>query len=132
MDSELQQSITKFLEKREDVTLAIIYGSAAEQRQNPESDLDLAVAGDQPLDAQSKMELIEEFALLVGRPIDLVDLQETHGTLLKQILTKGKVIYKEDVVLYGEIIKRMLFHEADFMPYYNRILKERRERWINN
>lgn len=131
MDDKIITSIKRLLQKHEDIHLALIYGSAAEGRQTQESDLDLAVAGDRPIDTQSKMELIEELALLTGRPIDLVDLQTTHGTLLKQIVTKGTVIYKENAVLYGEIIKRMLFNEADFMPYYNRILKERQERWIN-
>lgn len=132
MEDKTLHSIKELLQKHDEVQLAIVYGSASEDRQTPESDLDLAVAGEEELSADSIMSLIEELALIVKRPIDLVDLQTTHGPLLKQILSKGEVILKENTTLYGEIIKRMIFAEADFMPYYNRILKERREKWINS
>jgi len=125
-------SIQKLLQKCPEIQLAIIYGSAAENRQTPESDLDLGVAGKKPLTAELKMKLTEDIALISERPVDLVDLQKTHGTLLKQILTKGTLILKKDTTLYGDTIKRMLFEDADFMPYYNRILKERRDKWINS
>lgn len=132
MEDKTLQSIKKLLQEHDEVRLAIVYGSASEDLQTPESDLDLAVAGTEQLSATSMMKLIEELALITKRPIDLMDLQTTHGPLLKQILSKGEVILKKDATLYGEIIKRMIFAEADFMPYYNRILKERRERWINS
>lgn len=132
MEDKILQSIKELLQEHDEVRLAIVYGSASENRQTPASDLDLAVAGKEQLSATSMMKLIEELALIAERPIDLVDLQTTHGPLLKQILSKGEILFKEDPTLYGEIIKRMIFAEADFMPYYNRILKERRERWINN
>lgn len=125
-------TIQKIFQKQPKIQLAIIYGSAAENRQRPESDLDLAVAGKDPLTPELKTKLIEDVALITKRPVDLVDLQTCHGTLLKQILTKGTLILKKDSALYGDIIKRMLFEDADFMPYYNRILKERRDRWINS
>lgn len=131
MDKKSLQLVKQLLQKHEDVSVAIVYGSAAEDRQNPKSDFDLAVAGAQPLDSESKMELIEELALITGRPVDLVDLQTTNGTLLKQVLTKGKILYCSNTTLYANIMKRMLFNEADFMPYYFRTLKEQRERWID-
>jgi len=124
--------IRELLQKQPEIPLAIIYGSAAEKRQAPESDLDLAVASKKSLSAELKMKLIENLAVITGRPVDLVNLQTTHGPLLKQIRTKGTLILKKDTTLYADIIKRMLFEDADFMPYYNRILKERRDKWINN
>ncbi len=115
MEDQTLHSIKELLQKHDEVQLAIVYGSASEDRQTPESDLDLAVAGEEELSADSIMSLIEELALIVKRPIDLVDLQTTHGPLLKQILSKGEVILKENTTLYGEIIKRMIFAEADFV-----------------
>lgn len=31
---------------------------------------------------------------------------------------------------YAELISRRLFDQADFFPYRNRILEERRRKWI--
>jgi len=84
-----------------------------------------------PLTADQKQALIEELVSMLGRPADLVDLQESSGTLLHQILTKGELIFCNDYALYARIINKMLFNQADMMPYHNRILKERRERWIS-
>jgi hypothetical protein len=77
------------------------------------------------------MNITEALAVKLKRAIDIVDLKETTGTLLHQILTKGQLVYCTDRILYAELIKKMLYNQADMMPYHNRILKERREQWIN-
>jgi predicted nucleotidyltransferase len=114
-----------------DILLCILFGSLAHGRETYDSDLDIAVSGKNPLQAPEKQVLIEELAVEFGRPVDLIDLQTTSGTLLHQILTTGELIFCHDHHLYAEIIKKMLFNQSDFMPYHDRILKERRERWIN-
>lgn len=114
-----------------DIKLAILYGSFQKNNENYKSDVDLAVAADKILDSEIKMILIEKLSSVTGRPIDLVDLQSTHGTLLKNILTEGSIIYRIDNTLYANILKRMLFNDADMMPYYYRTIKEQRERWLN-
>jgi predicted nucleotidyltransferase len=113
------------------ILLCILFGSVAEQRATFSSDLDVAVAGNKPLGVDERQALIEELALEFGRPVDLIDLQTTAGELLHQILIKGKLIFCHDHLLYAGIIKKMLFNQSDMMPYHDRILKERRERWIN-
>lgn len=76
------------------------------------------------------MVLMEELAELIGRPIDLIDLQTVGEPLQRQILKQhGKRIFGKDA-LYAEFIKWHVFEEADCMPYYRRILKERRNTWI--
>lgn len=111
--------------------LCILYGSFAAKKESRDSDLDIAIACGASLESTQKQELIEQLALIFGRPVDLVDLQTVSGTLLHQILTKGTLVNCRDHQLYAEIIKKMLFNQHDFMPYHRRILKERRERWIN-
>lgn len=127
----IRKKITDLLNQEDTISLGILYGSLANHTAGRESDLDLGVAGTVLLDKDQKINLVEKLALLTGRPVDLVDLQETHGTLLHQILTTGELLYCSDTSLYAEIMKRMLFNQADMMPYYYRILKERRETWIN-
>ena len=96
----------------------------------PESDLDLGVAAAESLDTAMKTALIEALAEISGRPVDLVDLQVVSGPILQHVLTRGKLIYCVDRTLYAALIRTMLFNQSDMMPYYERILAERRKAWI--
>lgn len=112
------------------VVLAILFGSMAQDRARTHSDLDIAFATSLPLTAQAHMVIIEELALAVGRPVDLIDLDQTHNPVLRQILTKGRRVLCHDRTRYAELMLRMVYEEADDMPYYRRILSERRQAWI--
>ncbi len=127
----IQNHIKQVLESFPDITIGILYGSSAENRLRFESDLDIAVAGNKALSSNEKKELITELAEKLNRPIDLVDLRQINGTLLHQALTNGILIHCLDRNLYAALMKKMLYNQADMMPYHDRILKERRERWIN-
>lgn len=127
----LDSIIKKNLEQFPDVSLGILYGSAAKGKTRMDSDVDLAIAGEKSLPKDSLINIIEILATKLNRPIDLVDLKETNGTLLHQIISKGKLIYCTDRILYAELIKKMLYNQVDMMPYHDRILKERRKKWIN-
>lgn len=112
-----------------EIRQAILFGSLATGQGRHDSDVDLAIDAGQPLEMQAKMKLMAELAERTGRPVDLIDLQTIGEPLLGQILKHGKRILGEDG-LYAELIKRHVFDEADFMPYYRRILRERRRAWI--
>jgi len=117
------------LEQFPQVSLAVLFGSAALGSQQPNSDLDIAVAANRPLTANERTAIISALAERTGRPIDLVDLNGVSEPLLGQVLRHGRRILGSDT-LYGELISRHLFEQADFMPYRSRILAERRVAWI--
>ncbi len=121
--------LRSILAARSDVRLAILFGSLATGKARAESDVDIAVDLGKVMGAEEKIALIGALAEATGRPIDLVDLRTVGEPLLGQILQHGKRLLGEDTV-YAELIKRHLFNEADFMPYYRRILEERRRAWI--
>ena len=126
--SELDR-LRDFLAQRGDVELAIVYGSVAAGMAGFDSDLDLAVDLGRELSAADKVELISGLAELTGRPVDLVDLRTVGVPLLGQILAHGQRLLGSNT-RYAELVSRNLFDTADFLPLRNRILKERRERWI--
>lgn len=88
--SDLDQKIKHVMARHPSVGLAILFGSMAKDRARNDSDLDIAVASSSPLTAQTHIAIIEDLALAVGRPVDLIDLDRTHNPLLQQILTKGR------------------------------------------
>ena len=129
--SALTDPIACLLARYPSMKLGIVFGSVVEGRATPESDLDLGVAATQPLDTAMKTTLIEALAEIAGRPVDLVDLHAVSGPILQQVLTQGQLIYCTDQMLYAALIRDMLFNQSDMMPYYDRILAERRQSWIS-
>lgn len=127
----LRASIVSCLDRRASVGLGMLYGSVGRGTAGPQSDLDLAVLGHDPLSAEEKLSILQDLAVHVGRPIDLVDLHAASGVLLGAVLRTGVRIYEADGRLYPELLRRYLLDAADFLPYRDRILAERRDAWID-
>ncbi len=129
MDLSLQQAILAAISTQPGIGLAILFGSLAAGQGRMESDLDLAVDAGRRLTDSEKVALISELAGRTGRPVDLVDLHAAGEPLLGQILQHGKRILGSDTH-YANLIRRHLFDQADYLPYRDRILAERRQAWI--
>ncbi len=127
--SDLFVDIRQVLNRHPQILLAVLFGSLAKNTAGVESDLDLAVSADRPLETNDKMQLIEELAYLTGRPVDLVDLSTVGEPLLGQIIVGGRRILGDDT-RYALLLSKHLFNQADFMPYQRRILRDRRLAWI--
>ena len=119
------------LERDGEIELAILFGSMAMGSYTEKSDIDLAVKKQRPISAQQKIELIEQIALLTGRAVDLVDLSTVGEPLLGQILKYGKRLLGSDTA-YAEIGLKHVYAQADFVPYIQRTLEERRQKWLNS
>lgn len=132
IDQKLRDSLVKGLENFPQIKLAILFGSVASGKERPGSDIDLGIAADHVLTFEDKSKINSMLFDICGRPVDLIDLQKKQEPILTQVLTKGLVLFCHDKRLYAELIKTMMFDQADFMPYRSRILKERREKWINS
>ena len=127
----LFETLRKVLENFPFVRLCIVFGSTASGKATSDSDLDLAVAAEEPLTVENCLELTEALSAATGRSVDLIDLVTEAGPIIKQALSKGAIVQNSDTLLYARLISRMLFSEADMMPYYHRILRERREQFLN-
>ncbi|VAW64553.1 DNA polymerase, beta-like region [hydrothermal vent metagenome] len=131
--NESQADITQlqaFLKKEPGVELAIVYGSLASGNFTSESDVDLAIQKSEPLSKKQRMYIIEQTALITGRAVDLVDLSSVGEPLLGQILKYGKRLLGSDVH-FAELGLKHVYAQADFVPYIERTLKERRDKWLN-
>jgi predicted nucleotidyltransferase len=125
VDNQLREVLAGFPE----LILALVFGSVAKGLQRIDSDLDIAVVAKQALTVDEKIVIISALAEKTGRPVDLVDLKVVGEPLLGQIVQHGRRLLGSDGE-YGRLISRHLFEQADFMPYRNRILAERRAAWI--
>ncbi|MBK7765556.1 MAG: nucleotidyltransferase domain-containing protein [Sulfuritalea sp.] len=125
IDAQLREVFARFPQ----VVLVLLFGSVAAGQQRTDSDLDVAVAAGHPLTMEEKIAMIGLLAERTGRPVDLIDLNGVAEPLLGQIVRHGRRVLGSDT-LYGQLISRHLFEQADFMPYRTRLLAERRMAWI--
>lgn len=128
--TELIQTIHGVLARYPQIELAFLFGSLAKGKARPDSDIDLAVQADKPLDVTTKMAIIGDLAAAFGRPVDLVDLRRVGEPLLGQILQGQRVL--GSTTSHGRLLAKHLRDVADFLPYRDRILKYRRDKWINS
>ena len=131
MSADIFQTVATTLANEPGIKVALVYGSAAAGKMRPGSDVDVAVLFDRPLDMESRLALWGKLTDALHREVDLVDLYDLGGEILHQILTKGRVIIKNDAQAYYLLLQRMVYNEEDFMPQVRRALRTRIERFAN-
>ena len=129
MDAQIQQ-VSQWLATQPDIRLAVGFGSVFDGTSKPDSDIDIAVRAEKPLDAERKTELIEAIVRLTGRAVDLVDLTRIGEPLRGEVL-KGQRLLGSDEE-WAEQMQRHIYDNEDFVPYVRRLLAERRERWLDD
>jgi predicted nucleotidyltransferase len=103
--------------------------SCALGTQRPDSDVDVAVDMGGVMAVEQHVSLISDLGLATGRAVDLIDLRTVGEPLLGQILQSGRRIGGEHAV-HAQYITRHVMDVEDFVPYQERILRERRQAWI--
>ncbi len=129
--SELGERIKRILRAEPGLSLAVLYGSAATGTMRADSDVDIALLFTRPMNAEQKMDLISRLAGELQRDVDVVDLFSLSGTLLKQILRKGRVLMETRSGTLARLLQRMIHNQSDMMPYVTRTLLERQRRFIH-
>jgi len=128
--SEITARAKEVLHAEHGLRLAILYGSAATGKMRADSDVDIAVLLDRPLGAERKMELTSRLESELRRDVDLIDLFSLSGTILKQVLRKGRVLIQTNPSELAKLVRKMIYNQADMMPYVSRTLIERQRRFI--
>jgi uncharacterized protein len=124
------QQLTDLMSGQEDVDLAIVFGSVATGTARRDSDVDVAVLTREPMSSARKQSLTFAIATATGRPVDLVDLRTAGVHLTSVVLRTGKRMVCRKPRLWAELLARNLIDAADFLPYRERLMTERRQTWI--
>ncbi|MDZ7750661.1 MAG: nucleotidyltransferase domain-containing protein [Gammaproteobacteria bacterium] len=128
---EIREQIRAALAAFPELELVIVFGSFAKGTERADSDIDVAVQAPRQLTADQRIALMETLALRFNRPVDLIDLRTVGEPLLGQIVSEGIRVH-ETPGEWGRLLFRNIMDNEDFLPLQERILRERREAWLNN
>ncbi len=128
----LTQQLTTLLSHHPVIKLAILFGSRADPARTKHfgSDIDLAIMTEGSISNHFKMELMQAISTELDCPVDIVVVNDAPEPILGEIL-KGQRLLGDNNT-YAQLLARHLLNTADFLPLRQRILKERRERWIQS
>lgn len=84
------------LDRLKAVQAVYAFGSRAGGTARPDSDLDLAVLTDRPLDPLARFDAQEALAAALGLDVDLVDLQAASTVMRAEVLRTGRVLLDAD------------------------------------
>lgn len=120
--------LAALLSKYPNIKLVLLFGSQAIGNARLDSDIDLGILASTPLSAEFKLHLMEKIGAEFGQPVDIVDLYHVPEPITGQAF-KGIRVLGEDAT-HANLLYRHVLNVADFLPLHQRILTERRNRWI--
>lgn len=130
LDPEIARSLD-FLRANENLLLAVLFGSAAHGTQTTGSDIDIAVYPGRALTSNGRYQIAGEIAMATGRAVDLIDLSDADGGLLRQILRGGIILFSKHPAILGFLTERLLEWQEDFEPQLNALLESRLNRFTS-
>jgi predicted nucleotidyltransferase len=121
--NEWMSSLLEYLAAQPDVVAAYVFGSVAQGRARPQSDVDIAVLLSADLDEETRFDrrlrLGWEVERLIGRQTDLVVLNDAPPLLQHQVLKHGRLIFERDRAARVEFEVRAGQIYADLKPMYD-------------
>ncbi len=127
--NQVSGQIQNLLLNTQNIEICILFGSAAKNKLNENSDIDIAVAlKDSSFDAMNSIKELLENSL--KRDIDFIDLKNAHGLILKEIVGNGILLINRNMILFRNIVKRMWYEGEDYLPLVRDAQKAQIKRMI--
>lgn len=117
---ELTGRLTAALEGRPEVRLAFLFGSAATRGPDAARDVDVAVAFAHPLSLLQQCTLSAQLEQMVGREVDLVDLDSASTLLRWEVVGTGIVLAAKDSHDLVDFRARVPLEYFDLQPFLER------------
>jgi predicted nucleotidyltransferase len=116
--------LVAFLEAQGDIVAAYLFGSLAQGRAHPRSDVDIAIllarVPDEPGGTTDRqLQLMGDLERFADREVDVVILNSAPPLLQHQILLKGRLLYERDRLARAEFEVRAGKVYADLKPMYD-------------
>jgi len=130
---DIDDLLKKWLQGHSEIELAMLFGSYAKGTATQSSDVDIALqlSDGGVICAEKKMAYLNQLSQIVDTMVDIVDLRTVGQPLLAQIMKYGKCLAGSKEV-FTQLAVRNVNSIEDFTPNIERMLKERRKRWLVN
>lgn|GEM_PF-561562 len=119
---DLDQAIRDAVEDLEGLSILALFGSRAQGRARPDSDLDVAILPSSEVESEGRRKLQARVAAAVthlapeGR-VDVVFLDEAPELLRHRIFTTGRAVLCRDLGAWKELRVRTMREHGDREPY---------------
>lgn len=124
ISEQFKEKIIGFLSRKVNPSIIYLFGSYAQNTENPNSDVDLAFLSDDGLSEKDRFFLAQELASDLNKDVDLIDLSTATDVLAFQVLKNGIVLYESNPSIRA-------YYELKVMKKYAKLNEERAE-YIND
>lgn len=128
---QIKNKIKHEFKQFSEVEIVILFGSAAKNQLVRQSDIDIAFAQKRITSPEKQTDIYMALEKSLGRDIDLIDLHQVNGHILKNILCTGDILIKKSIPLLALFYKKMWYNQADMMPKTEMILEKQVNGFIN-
>lgn len=126
--TEIRRALDEILNAHPEIDCCYLFGSATGSRFSAESDVDLGVATRRPITVQEKHRLKEELEQAMQRDVDLIDLKQATGSILRRAL-RGTCVKCTSPQLRYQLMRRLVYDSEDSQPARDLLMRQRRERF---
>ena len=118
--------IKNYLFKRQEISMAFVFGSEASRSAGSESDLDIAVyfkptRGEIEWESQTRYPGEDRIWLdiekLAGKDVDLLILNRAASTIADTVLREGKPLFIRDEKIYLDFLLRVSLEAEDYRDF---------------
>ena len=120
MHNQLSKNIAAYFRNKREVIAVYLFGSYAEGKERPLSDIDIGILLDRMEHStikEVKNKFIVELSRILRKDIHLVILNSASEELIRQIFLKGKCILVSDLKKTSQYKMVMLAKVAEFLYY---------------
>lgn len=125
------QELQAVFEKFPNILIVTVFGSASRGMLRENSDIDIGVAAEQQLSFDQKTDICMALSSVFRREIDLIDLNQVNGVILKSALCSGEIVIKHSVPLLAHLLKKLWYNQADMMPNTIMVMEHQIQRFID-
>jgi predicted nucleotidyltransferase len=111
--------------------IVTVFGSASRGTLRENSDIDIGVAADRQLSLEQKTDIYMALSTAFERNIDLIDLNQVNGAILKSALCSGEIVIKRSVPILARLLKKLWYNQADMMPNTKMVMEQQIQRFID-
>ncbi|MFB6216743.1 MAG: nucleotidyltransferase domain-containing protein [Candidatus Aenigmatarchaeota archaeon] len=108
--------------------VAYIFGSRVAGREHEDSDIDVGVLTEEPMELMEMIEVEKDIEKELEEDLDLVDLTDKDPRFAYNALRESKLIYSEDEELRVSFEQRLMRKYLDMKPFYDEYDRKVRER----